>query len=91
MEQTIECNTRNTLQHMLCVAVCCSVLQCVAVTHERRVLEKAEMKSECDTLQHAATRCNTLQHTATDCNRLQHTATLCNTSLVLQANTQLNR
>jgi len=78
------------LSCLLCVAECCSVLQCVAVCwlwHHDRV-----SRSICNTLQqmlrltlswchsqHTATHCNTLQHTATHCNTLQHTATHCNT------------
>jgi len=64
-------------------AVCCSVLQCVAVccsgcyitsreagTHQEESI--ARVGTAIESLQHAATYCNTLQHTA---NTLQYTET----------------
>jgi len=74
------------------VAVCCSVLQCVAYEwccdlrceYSRRFLCT---HPTCNTLQHTATHCdnshtvthrNTLQHTTTHCDTPQHTATHCN-------------
>jgi len=68
-------------------AVCCSVLQCVAVccmiytrsdstyTGASAVLQHTA--AHCSTLQHTAAHCNTLQHTATHRNTVQHTATQC--------------
>jgi len=68
------------LSCLLCVAECCSVLQCVAVCwlwHHDRV-----SRSICNTLQQmlrlTLSWCHS-QHTATHCNTLQHTATHCNT------------
>ena len=63
----------------LCVAVCCSVLQCVA---ELVALCCSVLQCEHDMMQqntsdfvtpytHSATHCNTRQHTATHCNTLQ--------------------
>jgi len=66
-----------------CVAVCCSVLQCVQpYKHKymywflfqrcggRRVQPVINLR-----FMNTATHCNTLQHTATHCNTLQRTAT----------------
>ena len=55
-----------------CVAVCCSVLQCVVLCIFPHLADNFEF-THCNTLQHTATR---LQHTgqkpsATHCNRLQ--------------------
>jgi len=75
-----------------CVAVCCSVLQCVAVRGRvyvgystisslnmlfKQHIQGQHTATHCNTLQHT-TECNTLQHTATHCNTLQPTATHCN-------------
>jgi len=73
------------------IDVCCSVLQCAAVSFS--VLQCAAMCCRvlqcvavcCSVLQCAITpdcmhdrhECNTLQHTATHCNILQHTAMHC--------------
>jgi len=51
----------------VCVAVCCSVLQCVAVTHHSVIWHTA---TRCN---HTAKHCNKLQQAATSCNMLQHT------------------
>ena len=68
--------------HLLyeCVAVCCSVLQCVAV--ERYVSWDSERETWLygvlvyqESCLSTATHCNTLQHTATHCNTPQRTAT----------------
>jgi len=75
------------------VAVCCSVVQCVAAAFVNFFDEWRSRASknhaapqystllytstQFSTLQHAATHFNTLQHTATHCNTLQHTATHC--------------
>ena len=66
------------------VAVCCSVMQCVAVC-ERPTRAPAFcaclfrmvicQRKCCNTLQHSVARCNALQRTATHCNTLQHDAT----------------
>ena len=63
------------------VAVCCSVLQCVAMCTIPRTLHLSNgMRSEGSVasyikiLQHTATHCNTLQHTATHCITSQHVA-----------------
>ena len=66
-----------------CVAVCCSVLQCVAVwgrkmgseeLHKRldkfSYLNKLHISTHCNTLQHITAHCNTLQRSATHCNTL---------------------
>jgi len=46
-----------TETEMTCkLSVCCSVLQCVAVSLQHTA-------THCNTLQHTATHCNTLQHT----------------------------
>jgi len=63
----------------LCVAVCCSLLQSVAVCWSGETRVDPCSLDSIDTLQHTATHCCTLQHTATHCNILQHTATYCNT------------
>jgi len=65
--------------YMRCVAVCCSVLQYVAV--RQRTLQR--VAARCSVWQCVAVCCsiqrcgyyNTLQHTATHCNTLQHTTT----------------
>ena len=73
-----------------CVAVCCSLLQCVAASVDVSVATRdVYTATHCNTLHHAASHCNTLQHSATLCNTLQytakhrntpqHTATPCNT------------
>jgi len=78
-------------RRVLCVAVGCSVLQCVAVVAaccwnccscclEAPWYTYATcMRWIARTLHHAATPCNTLQHAATHCNTLQHAATHWNT------------
>ena len=63
---------------LIFVAVCCSALQCVAVTSKCTQIE-SRVKSRFTTLQHAATHCNMQQRIATYCNTLQHAATRCNT------------
>ena len=60
-----------------CVAVCCSVLQCVADTNNG--MSAFFLMTYCSTLQHTAAHCSTLQHTAAHCSTLQHTATHCST------------
>jgi len=71
------------------VALCCSVLQCVAVfSCSVSVLKTRQYRTHCNTLQRTATGVETVwvlntrhtrQHTATHDNTLQHTATHCNT------------
>jgi len=70
------------------VAVCCSVLQCVAVCCSVEIVEvytwrgpsiKVCFFNALHYIVAAATRCNTLQHAATRCNTLQHAVTCCNT------------
>jgi len=71
-----------------CLAVCCSVLQCVAVyciCTDSCVLPTPQPTASTATLQHTETHCNSLQlttmlysklqHAVTRCNMLQHTAT----------------
>ena len=64
-----------------CVAVCLSVLQCVALTSLESLHDYPYIPAVKANLvdRHTATYCNTLQHTATHCNILQHLATPCNT------------
>ena len=77
----------------MCVAVCCSVLQCVAVREHSENVGLLRGNQSCllpscatssrsggeipHTLQHSAIQCNTWQHTATHCNTLQQQSTLC--------------
>ena len=84
-----------------CVAVRCSVLQCVSIsdlfcsvfqylTFFGVLLVPNTLHhiaaTHCITLQHTATHCNTLQYTATHrCNTRHHTVTHCNTQLQLTA------
>jgi len=92
------CATKKiVLQLLRSVAVCCSVLQCVAgscsvLQQNSSVTKKsiAHAVSVPNDTQHVAKHCNTrkalgipLQHTATHCNSLQHTATHCNTGKAL--------
>jgi len=76
-----------------CVAVCCSVLQCVAVRehsgnvgllrgNQSSLLPSCAASSRSGggilhNLQHSATHCNTVQHSTTHGNTRQHTATHC--------------
>jgi len=53
----------------LCVAVCCSVLQCVAIWHELCVLQRVAVC--CSVLQCAAVCCSVLQYVAICCTVLQ--------------------
>ena len=77
-----------------CVAVCCSVLQCVAVYTLQHTATHCigTRQNTCDVPVTATRHCNALQHTctsaslrrkvrvtATHCKTLQHTATHCNT------------
>ena len=67
-----------------CVAaVCCSVLQCVAVCCSDLciVLRRCRVVTALS-LPHDTQQDNTLHHTATPCNTLQYTATRCNTPVV---------
>jgi len=65
-----------------CDAVCCRLLQCVAMEY---VIDVGILSTQflnirdCNTLQHTATHCNTLHHTAPHCTTLQHTVTHCTT------------
>ena len=66
-----------------CVAVCCSVLQCIHLSRKYTATHCNTLQhtaTHCDTLQHNAAHCSTLQHTVAHYNTLQHTATHCNTS-----------
>ena len=54
---SIPCGENVLFISLLCVAVCCSVLQCVAV------LPCGENATHCNTLRHTATHCDTLRHT----------------------------
>jgi len=61
------CAQEECITQQPCVAVCFSVLQCVAI------LMIPELEYVCPIrvpLQHTATHCNTLQHTVTHCNTL---------------------
>ena len=69
-----------------CVAVCCSVLQRVAVSTKLRIsqnLTELQISPELTKLPvnlnaclvHTATHCSTLQHTTARCDTLRHTAT----------------
>jgi len=65
------------------VAICGSVLQCVAVCCSvkpsyRCASVKRSIGTHCNALQRTVMHCNTLQHAATCCNMLQHAATCCN-------------
>jgi len=64
---------KKLLQVLQCVAVCCSVLQCVAVSPYFWI-EFRLPASDHNTLQHTATHCNTLQQPRTHWNTLHHTA-----------------
>jgi len=61
-------------------AVCCSMLQWVAVGYsawhmsQRRYLCNTSVYFCCSLLQHTAAHCSTLHHTASHCSTLQHTA-----------------
>jgi len=73
------------------VAMCCSVLQCVADPHVRVALHCDSCNVfpcvfQCATVFYSvlqcvekSARCISLCHTATHCNTLQHTVTHCNT------------
>jgi len=82
-------NTRILLEKLLGFHVCCSVLQCVAVSHaycSKSFLESIGCPSVHTlqrTLQRTATHCNALQHTqhiAVHCNTLQHMQRVSNPS-----------
>jgi len=60
-------NLKLTVLH--CVALCCSVLQCVAVCDSNaRATHRYCVVVCCNVLPHTATHCNTLPHTATHYN-----------------------
>jgi len=60
------------------------------INSEKSLIYHPNKPSNCNTLQHAATRCNTLQHAATHCNTLQYIATYCNSRCRAQYITQTN-
>jgi len=60
-----------------CCAVCCSVLQCVAVSILLLQSRSASTHLHCNTLKHTA-----LFHIVIFCNALQHTTTHCNTQVL---------
>ena len=73
-----------------CVAVCCSVLQCVVSSLLELMLKKVSPEVlqhtaahyttlHRNTLHYTATHYTTLQHTATHCNTLHYAATHCTT------------
>jgi len=57
---------------MQCVAVCCSVLQCVAV-HCNNIQHTDNRGPRCSVLQCVAVCCSVLQCVAVHCNNIQHT------------------
>jgi len=69
----------------ICVAVCCSVLQCVAVFWQCNAVHCSVLRSvlHCVAVRKVSPpHCTSLQHTATHCNTPQHTATRCNAGTV---------
>ena len=70
---------RISVQSVAFVALCGSVLHCLALCCLNPKPYRRPNTTHCSTLQHTTTHCNTLQHTAAHYNTLQHTATHCNT------------